>query len=201
MIYRAKPIFTSPSKRYEKDFDGLIISGGTDINPSLYGGKKREDISYDDKRDILEMNLLEKAVKKEIPIFGICRGMQLINLFFGGSLHSDVFELDLNYPHPKTPFPLKDIFIKRDTNLYNIIKKEKIKANALHHQAIDKLGNGLNISAYDRNKICQAIEHNSKHFILGVQWHPEFIPFSKASHKIFYSFVKNVKFYKYYSDN
>ncbi|WP_187647958.1 gamma-glutamyl-gamma-aminobutyrate hydrolase family protein [Nitrosophilus labii] len=198
--YRIKLVFVSPSsKKNPKNFQGLILSGGVDIDPSIYG-KKRYIKNGDKKRDLLELSLIEEAVKKEIPILGICRGMQLINVFFGGTLHYDINELDLNHPHSKTPLPLKTVIIDSDSHLYKILKRKKIKVNALHHQAIDILGKDLQIAAYDKNSITQAIEHIKNRYILGVQWHPEFIPFSKTSHKIFKHFIKYAKIYHTHSN-
>ena len=193
-LYKAKPIFVSPKKRNRfLDFHGLIISGGIDIDPSTYG-KHGVKVSYDSdkKRDEMELFYMEKAIEKNLPVLGICRGMQLINVFFEGTLHLDIHDLDLNFPHPKTPLPLKEIYIEPHSKLYNILMSEHIKANALHHQAVEKLGVGLRKSAYDKNRIIQAIEHESLD-ILGVQWHPEFMPYSKSSRKIFNHFIKRAK--------
>ncbi|WP_281950416.1 gamma-glutamyl-gamma-aminobutyrate hydrolase family protein [Nitrosophilus kaiyonis] len=191
--YKTKPIFISP-KNFNKniEFNGLIISGGIDINPSLYGETSYKFSNFDIKRDEMELFFLEKALMKNLPVFGICRGMQLINVFFEGTLHFDIKDLDLNHPHPKTPLPLKDVFIKKDSHLYKIIMSERIKVNALHHQAVDKIGLGLKKSAYDKNHIIQAIEHETLN-ILGVQWHPEFMPYLKSSQKIFNNFIKKAK--------
>ena len=192
-LYKIKPIFISPkNKKFPQKFNGLIISGGVDIDPSTYKKQNISSVICDKKRDEMELFILEKALEKELPVLGICRGMQLINVFFGGTLHLDINELDLNHPHPKTPLPLKDIYIKPHSKLHNILMSEHIKANALHHQAIDRIGLRLKVAATDKNEIIQAIEHESLD-ILGLQWHPEFMPYAKSSQKIFGYFAKKLK--------
>ena len=194
LLHKVDPTFVSP-KNFKKDIDfhGLIISGGIDIDPSFYGEKKvAASFNSDKKRDEMELFYLEKATSKNIPVLGICRGMQLINIFFDGTLHLDIKDLDLNHPHPKTPLPLKDIFIEPHSNLYKILMSEHIRVNALHHQAIKNLGLGLKKAAFDKNRIIQAIEHEKQN-IFGVQWHPEFMPYLKSSQKIFNFFIRKAK--------
>jgi len=174
-----KPLFLHARKVIPREFDGLIISGGVDI------GKEKE-------RDKLEREVLEIALKRGVPILGICRGMQLINLHFGGTLHQEIANLDLNQPHPNSPFPIHPIYILPSTRLYQILKQDRIKANALHHQAIDKLGEHLRINAKDINGIVQGIEHTQR-FILGVQWHPEYLPYTPTHRKIFLAFKEEIE--------
>ncbi len=174
-------------------FDGLLLTGGVDIDPSLYSKLRHKSIKkIEPKRDKMELYLLEKAYKNNLPVFGICRGMQMINVFFGGDLYQNIFDLDLKYKHPKTILPLNQITIKHKTKLYSILKVSKAKVNALHHQAINKLGKNIIASAHDKNRIIQAIEHKEKN-ILAVQWHPEFMPYSYISKKLFKNFSDNIK--------
>jgi len=99
--------------------DGLLVMGGVDIDPSVYGGKKHSSILKSDlRRDEMELFLIEKADKEYLPVMGICRGMQMINLFYGGSLHQHVEDLSLEYLHHRTPLPLHDITIEPDTKLH-----------------------------------------------------------------------------------
>jgi putative glutamine amidotransferase len=189
-FYNIKPLFITPKKKIPKDFDALLISGGIDICPNSYNSNLTI-AKCDKKRDILELELLQKAYSKSLPIFGICRGMQIINIFFKGTLYPDIKDIDLNRPHPKSPFPINNIEILPNTRLYSILQTTKLKVNALHHQAIKTLGENLIISAKDKNGIIQAIEHK-KHFILGVQWHPEFMPYSLLQRKLFKSFINQI---------
>ncbi|WP_200763563.1 gamma-glutamyl-gamma-aminobutyrate hydrolase family protein [Nitrosophilus alvini] len=192
-LHKTRPFFVSPSNFKETiDFDALVISGGIDISPSVYG-KKTEIAKTDPKRDAMEMKLLENALKRNIPVLGICRGMQMINVFYGGTLHLEIHELDLNRPHPKTPLPKKKIFINPHTKLREILKVDECSVNALHHQAIEKIAPKLIAAAHDENGITQAIEHQNERFVMGVQWHPEFLPYSPLQRRIFKAFVKNIK--------
>ncbi len=185
-MYGIKPTFVSAGDFYaKKEFDALIISGGEDIDPSTYGSRAGCRHRCDKKRDLMELTLLEKALEKKAPILGICRGMQLINVFFKGTLHYDIKGLDLPYPHPHTPLPLKTVYLKDGSVLKSLAKRDTIRVNALHRQAIEKPGENIKATALDRNSIIQAIEHERYESLIGVQWHPEFMPYSAISRKIF----------------
>ncbi|WP_300367935.1 gamma-glutamyl-gamma-aminobutyrate hydrolase family protein [Hydrogenimonas sp.] len=174
--------------------DGLLITGGIDIDPQTYGGSEHPSIAKSDpKRDAMEMTLLERAMKEDLPIMGICRGMQLINLFHGGTLYPHIHDLELDYPHPHTPLPLRDVTIDRETRLHGIVGTSILRVNALHHQAVDRIGMNLRSAAHDRNGIVQAIESDDDRFVLGLQWHPEFMPYAWHSRRIFTAFAQAVK--------
>ena len=186
-----KTIFISPNniKAIPTSFDGLILSGGVDINPKLYSNKIHKSVKrVEPKRDSMELKLLELATKRDIPILGICRGMQLINIFFGGTLIQDINDLKLPYPHSNTIFPIKRVRLVKNTKLQRILKKSTLYVNSIHHQAVDRVGESLKINAFDRNNIIEGIENSSKKFLIGVQWHPEYIFYKRDSRKLFYSF-------------
>ena len=189
--HKIKAVTISPkNQEFPSRFHGLILTGGTDLCPESYGVQKKH--SCEPARDVIEMELLQMALEKDIPIFGICRGMQLINAAFGGTLHHDIHSLDLATSHPYTPLPLRTISIVPRTNLHLILHTTKIKANALHHQAIDKIGKGLRKNAFDQNGIIQGIEHPQK-AILGVQWHPEYLLYMPLHRKLLHGFLQKVK--------
>jgi putative glutamine amidotransferase len=188
-FYKFKPIFVHEKSGLPKSFDALIISGGIDICPKTYGEKTPFPCNL--ARDEMELALLDFAVQKDLPVLGICRGMQLINVYFGGTLHPDINDLDLNRPHPNSPFPVNTIEILPLTKLRAILQTSSIKANALHHQAIKTLGADLRINAKDNNNIIQGIEHSDK-FLIGVQWHPEYLPYSSLHRRLFKSFLNQI---------
>jgi len=170
---------------------GLILSGGVDIYPELYcdWDTKETKGTYCPERDGLELRLMEFATGSNKPILGICRGLQLINVFFRGSLIFDILEIrNVNHKGISGIEPkFHDVNIFKDTLLYNIANIEQGNINTYHHQAVDRLGEGLMINAKSDDGIIEGIEYNDKFnkpFLLGVQWHPERIedlnsPFSK----------------------
>jgi len=172
----------------DAEFDALIISGGDDLNHALY---ENEFCDLDDiissKRDALEYTLLHKAYTQNKPVLGICRGYQLINVYFGGTLYKDI---SVQYGKLKySVLPWKEISVANDSVLYRIFGQTKIKINTLHHQAVKKKGANFTIIATDEIGTTQAIAHKSKD-IFGVQWHPEYLIYRPKQLKIFKNLVK-----------
>lgn len=143
------------------------------------------EVGVDNERDELEFELIEQAIEKDIPILGICRGAQLMNIHFGGTLHQDITNYYTEVPRVKSVWPKKMVGIDAESKLRDILTFEKVWVNALHHQAVDKLGEKLKVAAKEQNGIIQAIEHQEKTFVLGVQWHPEYLPQIPAQRRIF----------------
>lgn len=174
--------------------DGLIIGGGSDIDPKLYGEKRhRRTVHIDHKRDKMEWRLLEKLYPRKIPLFGICRGMQMLNVFLGGTLNQNIHDLDLPFSHEKSPLPHKIVEIVPHTKLHRILGVDKCEVNSIHHQAVEKLGKGIVVNARDSNKIIQGIEHTLHPFLMGVQWHPEYMPQSALQRRLFKAIVDQAK--------
>jgi putative glutamine amidotransferase len=174
--------------------DGLLVLGGIDIDPATYGGDEHPSIVRSDPaRDAMELALLARAEREGSPVMGICRGMQLINLYMGGTLHPHIHDLDLEHRHPHTPLPLRTVVVEPGTRLHAVVGAPKLRVNALHHQAVDRIGEGLRTAAHDANRIVQAVEGTGARFVLGLQWHPEFMPYAWHSRKIFAAFAEAVK--------
>lgn len=169
-----------------RDLDGMIISGGDDIHPSLYSNEEHDlDDEVDPERDQLEIQCIETAGRRGIPILGICRGAQLINVVNGGSLHPDINHLRTITSTKPHLYPHKRITIRPDSRLFGIIRRPTIRVNSLHHQAVKDLGDSLRAVAFDRDQIVQAIEDSEAGRMLGVQWHPEYLFFLPAQLAIF----------------
>ncbi|SRR5690554_308282 len=145
----------------------------------------------DPARDELELKLLDDALKLGRPVLGICRGCQLINVHLGGTLHRDIRSFYIETPHITTVFPRKEIQIAPDTRLHRILGVSQCRVNALHYQAINTVGQGLVVSAEERNpKIVQAIEHPDR-FLIGVQWHPEYLFREQRQRELFSALVRS----------
>lgn len=192
-------IVLSPDEKVSwNEISGIIFIGGEDIHPSYYNEKiEEENLEINKKRDQWEFNLMYFAFKKGIPILGICRGCQLINVFLGGSLYQDLKRYKREGKISQIHWRVggKDsshkISIEKDTYLYKILRKEEIIVNSSHHQAIKKLGKNLKVSArfIDNGfEIIEGIEHEDYPYLIGVQWHPERLV-CEESNKLFLSLL------------
>ncbi|MAT50923.1 MAG: gamma-glutamyl-gamma-aminobutyrate hydrolase [Porticoccaceae bacterium] len=211
---------TAATPDIKQQLDGLVIGGGSDIDPSHYGDElrqfsesaeeqslkdrliglvlflirglfstKRRSSRRDPERDILEKDLCRFAVDNRIPILGICRGAQMINVAQGGSLHQATGQFYTETPHVRTIMPRRTIELEVGTLLAGILGPGRHRVNALHDQAVDRLGDHLQVSAQDANGIVQAIEHRNHPFAIGVQWHPEYLPQIASQQRLFRTLV------------
>ena len=132
--------------------------------------------AIDTKRDDLELQLLRDALRDGKPVLGICRGMQLMNVHFKGSLHQDISGYYTETPQISSIFPKKRIELQPGSRLAEILKTNVCNVNALHNQAIDLPGDGVELVATEiHTNITQALEHPDYDFVIGVQWHPEYL--------------------------
>ena len=184
--------------------DGLLITGGQDIDPSLYGEKPHDKLGAPSKlRDLMETKLTDAFLKADKPVLGICRGMQFLNVYFGGTLYQDIpsqYETDIAHDMEK-PYDrfVHAVVLLEGTRLANIIHPGEIGVNSCHHQAIKDLAPGLTADAVSEDGLIEGIEHNDYSYVIGVQWHPEFMHLSNENSKlIFRSFTDATKSKKSY---
>lgn len=159
--------------------DGLILSGGGDIDPATYTDEKHAEVYWvDQERDNAEFALADAALTANMPMFCICRGFQLLNIKLGGSLIThipDVMEnaIDHRQPPDKPYGPIEhQIQVDGNSKLAEIMKSETVHTASWHHQAIDRLGDGLQVVATAEDGIIEAVEMADKP-VIAVQWHPE----------------------------
>lgn len=164
---------------YLSHIDGLLLTGGCDINPSVYFQEWHFTIGDVSRpRDALEIRLFQKALEADLPVFGICRGIQIMSVAMRGALHQHIPDIP-NLPqvlHHKIAGDdsLHDIEITEGSLLRDLIGEPFAKVNSAHHQAVDVVGEELVITARSTaDGIIEAIEHPDKRFMLGVQYHPE----------------------------
>ncbi len=169
--------------------DGLIVGGGDDISPDLYQGRLVAAARLDPARDALERRLVLEALEAGKPVLGICRGAQMLNVALGGDLHQDAYAQYQGSRFRWTVLPRKTVAVDDDTLLARIAGRQTMRVNALHTQAVDRLGVGLRVAARDEGGMVQAIERVTPPFALGVQWHPEHLFYARRQRALFTALV------------
>lgn len=177
--------------------NGVIFAGGNDFDPDLYGGDRKLVEEYSREDDDTSMEIMTWAIENKKPILGICRGMQLINLYYGGSLYDDLqkqFSKEIIHRSKDKSLVTHGINIEQDSILYDIYGKDRDEVNSYHHQGIKDLADGLKVGARSDDGLIEEIENPYHTYMMGVQRHPELdYENSKLSEKIFKNFIKNLK--------
>jgi len=168
----------SLARQMVDSLDGLMLTGGSDLAPESYGEEPLEPRwAGEPRRTYFEFELIRAAREKKIPIFGICRGCQSLNVALGGSLIQDiptqVKGAGLHRIPQANPYPQHNVTIREGTLLWKILGRERVTVSSSHHQAVKRVGEGLVVSAAAEDGIIEAIEMASDAFTLAVQWHPE----------------------------
>lgn len=190
-FYGGQPLQLRPSHNPENyTFDGVVVTGGHDIDPVLYAAQPEVEPRYDSARDQLEMAVIDLALTKSLPVLGICRGAQLLNVYRGGTLYQALHDQREKTSHRWTLLPLKTLCIRPQTWLAAFMRSQTARINSLHNQAIKETGAGFQVSGTDLDGIVQAIEDPDYNFLIGVQWHPEFLLLLKRQRRLFKALVQ-----------
>lgn len=180
-----------------KKCDALLLTGGDDVHPEFYGESEREGDRYNRDRDWFEFKLLDIAFSKNLPIFGICRGLQLTNVYLRGSLIFDI-QTVVGTNHRKEDNGedrIHDIVVFDDSKLFKIVGQKEGIVNSSHHQSADRIGENLRINAKCSDGVIEGLEWvGDDRFVLLVQWHPERMKdFESAfSRKLLEAFINSI---------
>ncbi len=165
------------AESYLRGADGLLLTGGVDVDPAFFGEEPHPLLGLVDlARDTFEMALYRAARALGIPVLGVCRGHQLINVVAGGTLHQHIPALGKTVQHEQvdiTGIPSHGVALEPTSALAAAFGQERIRTNSYHHQAVDKPGQGLKITGRSADGLAEAVESTEGSFVLGVQWHPE----------------------------
>lgn len=177
--------------------DGLLLSGGADIDPALYGQERLPECgSIESDRDGIELTLTRMALERDLPVLGICRGIQTLNVACGGDLYQDIAtQLPEAQEHDGHHLPRDHrshaVTVKPDSLLHAIVGVDELQVNSLHHQAARKVGDGLLVTAQAPDGVIEAIEARGRRFVLAVQYHPEELAETDAlSRRLFEAFTQ-----------
>ena len=174
--------------------DGLIFSGGADLDPELYGQEAHPETSgVMEERDRFELALLEAALARDMPVLAICRGSQVLNVARGGDLVQHLPDVVGDEKHKHTPgtFADHDVTVEEDTRLGELVG-ERAPVKSHHHQGFGRLGEGLRVSAHAEDGTIEAVEDPNRRFALGVLWHPE----AGEDQKLFEELVREAAEYR-----
>jgi putative glutamine amidotransferase len=198
----------SGDEQYIREFldevDGVVLPGGGDIDPALYNSYPQKYLgNISPERDRWELKILQMAMEMKKPILGICRGFQLLNILYGGSLKVDVCgnNDESKIPHMALMVPkyykTHKLEIKENTRLASIFAGDEVAVNSYHHQAVDRVGEGLKVSAVAPDGFVEGIEDPNYPYLVGVQWHPEMMaakdPIQLKLFKDFVDFVNQFR--------
>lgn len=181
--------------------DGLLLSGGVDLDPSCYGSEPHPKLGeVDTDRDATELPLITEALAQDVPIFAICRGVQALNVALGGTLYQDLpSEHPSEIVHAQRELGLArgefshTVRIEPDSRLRAIVGVDEMRCNSFHHQAVKALGAGIKVTATAPDGVIEAIECPAYRSVHGVQFHPEeTAPHDPYSHALFTAFIREI---------
>lgn len=187
-----------PPLKYKADIEsllghihGLLLSGGADLDPKYYEDEPTGVRRIDPGKDFLEINLARAALKADLPILGICRGCQVLNVAAHGTLNQHIQGLK-HFQYAPPDHPTHTIAIEKGTKLFGILKASELRVNSFHHQAIKDIAPGFLVSARAPDGVIEGIESPNHRFVIGVQFHIEYLwPSNPIFKRIFMGFVES----------
>jgi putative glutamine amidotransferase len=181
-------------------FDGFYFTGGGDLDPALYGAENHDRVyGVNPERDLFELALIREIVKQDKPLLAVCRGMQTLNVACGGTLYVDIAsQLPRAAKHDWWPTYRRNklvhnVSVSRASYLGRILGELELRTNSLHHQSVNEVADELRIVAYASDGVVEAIEHLDKRFVIGVQWHPEWLQDQEPMRNLYEAFVAACK--------
>lgn len=186
-------VLLRPGDRIPANLRGLVVGGGADIGRALYDPTVEEVDPPDPERDAFEIEALQHCLWRQLPVLGICRGSQLLNVVLGGDLDPDVRARRVVNSNRSTILPTRAVRLEEGSRLSRLLLRHHCRVNAIHRQAVNVTGDGLAIVAFDADEIPQAIEHEDAGYVLGVQWHPEYLAWQPLQRRIFRGLVETAR--------
>jgi putative glutamine amidotransferase len=181
------------------DLDGILLAGGDDCDPAVYGQARHPSVEpMDPRRQENDLTLARAARERGIPTLGICLGVQVMNVAAGGTLVQDIASsIDTNIDHASEPSDRHrhEVFIQSGTHLADILGARELNVNSSHHQAIGQVADDLRVTAHAPDGVIEGLEDPSHPFYVGVQWHPEDMPREPSASALFGAFVDAARKY------
>lgn len=186
----ARVVQLSPRRASSPEpYQGVVVTGGHDVDPVLYAAESEVKPRYDSERDAFESRIIDDALERNLPLLGICRGAQLLNVRLGGNLFQELRSRRRHTSNRATVLPLKTLVVEEGSRLRNLLGTGRTRINSIHNQGIDRLGDRLQVSGRDLDGIVQAVEAPDSACLMGVQWHPEFLIFVARQRRLFAALV------------
>jgi len=193
------PLVLCPNEEFPDYVQGILFSGGGDVDPLLFHEEPlKENGEISPLRDAFELELCREGLKRNIPMLGVCRGMQVFSTVTGGGIFQDIYsQTQSTLKHMQNAprfYGTHTIDVTRGSLLSALLGENSLPVNSYHHQAVSSAGEGFRVCARSKDGLIEAIEHTQNSFVLGVQWHPEAMK-DKEQSSIFRGFVEKASLF------
>jgi len=200
----AVPVLIPPQPENAADIveglDGILLAGGDDCDPEIFGEERHPSVEpMDPRRQSNDLTLARLARERGIPTFGICLGVQVMNVAAGGSLIQDIassVETDIDHASEPSDRHRHEVILEHGTHTAEILHHHELNVNSSHHQAIGRVADGLRVTAHAPDGVIEGLEDPAHPFYVGVQWHPEDMPGENSASVLFQAFVEAARKYR-----